>query len=243
MQRRRAQPRQGGRGGGKGKKVITLNRSTKSSLHKIENAWGAARSAKAAGKLAVDPDEAIQKAANGIFNKITKKSFAKLTDQLLQIGINSTKRMTLVLDALFERALDFHEQCPLYAQVCGRLQTLEVKGDDGKPLNFRELLIAKCVDTFDIVTSEDGVKTQLAGGQGATLSEDQKKAKAKRLLLGFMVCCVFTGKASSFRCLRREAVTHSQVFMGEIYITGIINLSIVTNCIEAILGLCPKGEE
>lgn len=198
MQRRRAQPRQGGRGGGKGKKVITLNRSTKSSLHKIENAWGAARSAKAAGKLAVDPDEAIQKAANGIFNKITKKSFAKLTDQLLQIGINSTKRMTLVLDALFERALDFHEQCPLYAQVCGRLQTLEVKGDDGKPLNFRELLIAKCVDTFDIVTSEDGVKTQLAGGQGATLSEDQKKAKAKRLLLGFMVCCVFTGKASTF---------------------------------------------
>ena len=72
-------------------------------------------------------------------------------------------------------------------QVCKKLQTLAVTGDDGKPLNFRELLIAKCMSTFAIVTSEDGVNKQLAGGQGVTLSEDQKKAKAKRLLLGFMV--------------------------------------------------------
>jgi hypothetical protein len=31
--------------------------------------------------------------------------------------------------------------------------------------------------------------------------------------------------------------------MGEVYITGIINLGIVTNCIETILDMCPNGEE
>jgi hypothetical protein len=180
----------GGRNAGKKGMVIKLNRPSLASLHSTENAWGAGKGAKAAEKAGevADPDAAIQKTANGIFNKITKKSFVKLTDKLIQAGIDSESRMTLVLDALFERALDFHEQCPLYAAVCGRLQTLEVTGDDKKPLNFRELLIAKCIATFDVVTSEEGVKgVALAGGKGATLSESQKKSKAKRLLLGFMV--------------------------------------------------------
>ena len=154
--------------------------------------------------------------ANGILNKITEKTFDALTDQLLKIGIETKRHLVIVLDRLFERALDFHDASKLYARICAKLKTkLEVpdEGENGKAVNFGDLVVQKCETVFGIVTGEDGYKAQIAGGQSLTLSEEQKAAKSKRYLLGFMR------------------------FLGECFIAGLVTMPIVTKSVEETLRL------
>lgn len=145
-------------------------------------------------------DAAVIKRANGILNKLTKKTFHSLCKQLLTCGVTTVSRMNAVLGLIFEKALDQAFFSELYANVCKQMCELSVLDSehDDKKIDFRRLLLQKCEHEFKRVTSAhytsagganpDARKDDGAVPVSAADAEDRLLAefKVKRHLLGFM---------------------------------------------------------
>lgn len=132
-----------------GKKVISLP-SRVEKLEKSENAWNRFGDEEpAAGEEA--KVEFNLKKAQGILNKLTVEKFNKLSDELLQLGVEFPEdSMNSFITRIFEKAVDESFFSGMYADLCYKMASTPKPGDT-KPLlpDFRKTLLNRCQKEFE----------------------------------------------------------------------------------------------
>ncbi|KAK3885631.1 hypothetical protein Pcinc_010165 [Petrolisthes cinctipes] len=147
----------------------------------------------------------------GVLNKLTPEKFHKLSNDILNVGLDSTTLLKGVILLIFEKALDEPKYCSMYAQLCRRLSEEAPNFDppDG-PCTFNRLLLNKCQDEFE---RRRRASEAWEGADGAVLTPEQEeeRAAAKRKMVGNLR------------------------FIGELGKLEIIHESILHRCIQQLL--------
>ncbi|XP_033113712.1 eukaryotic translation initiation factor 4 gamma 3-like isoform X2 [Anneissia japonica] len=140
------------------KKVINSLSSDKE-LRKSENAWKPT-----VGAASTKPDEELQtqdvnRKFTGILNKLTPQNFQKLTNQALELQINTEERLKGVIDLVFEKALSEPNFSVAYAHMCRMLSQIEVPIADkpGQLVQFRKLLLNRCQREFESESQDESL--------------------------------------------------------------------------------------
>ncbi|XP_037786202.1 eukaryotic translation initiation factor 4 gamma 1-like isoform X24 [Penaeus monodon] len=146
----------GGSGRGQSKVIIIpLSTGRETKLKTTENAW------KPSVKESNVNDEEAQtievvKRMRGILNKLTPEKFEKLVGTVNQMPIDTTERLSAVIDLIFEKAVDEQGFSSTYAQMCQVLSKMSVRGEGSDSSNsgksevkFRNLIINKCQKEFE----------------------------------------------------------------------------------------------
>lgn len=104
--------------------------------------------------LSQNRDEIIFRRVRGILNKLTPEKFEKLSDDLLEVELNSDKILKGVIILVFEKALDEPKYSSMYARLCQRLceEAPSANTKDGSLCSFRHLLLNSCKAVFDART-------------------------------------------------------------------------------------------
>ncbi|XP_068244689.1 eukaryotic translation initiation factor 4 gamma 1-like isoform X2 [Palaemon carinicauda] len=156
------QRRPGEPGGGQGSRnrvapgkviVIPLSAGREPKLKTVENAWKPS----VMDSLALTDEQAateeVVKRMRGILNKLTPEKFEKLVGTVKKMPIDTTERLSAVIDLIFEKAVDEQGFSSTYANLCQVLSKMSVRGegnDDGKSdVKFRNLIINKCQKEFE----------------------------------------------------------------------------------------------
>eukprot|EP00123_Amoebidium_parasiticum_P015127 comp22798_c0_seq2/m.35745 comp22798_c0_seq2/g.35745 ORF comp22798_c0_seq2/g.35745 comp22798_c0_seq2/m.35745 type:complete len:1210 (-) comp22798_c0_seq2:692-4321(-) len=134
-------------------------------------------------------DENLFRKMKSLLNKLTLDKFEKLCGQIMALEINTPRRMEGCIVLVFDKALDEPGFASMYADLCKRLSTLEVKVPETpgqsdaekkkKEYNFRRLLLNKCQVEFekerDIPPRQEGVAAE---------DEDIKVVRARLRMFG-----------------------------------------------------------
>ncbi|XP_042241638.1 eukaryotic translation initiation factor 4 gamma 1-like isoform X3 [Homarus americanus] len=146
----------GGGGGRSGQAKIIVIPSTgrESKLKTTENAWKpSVKESKTSEDTKTDE---VVKVMRGILNKLTPEKFARLVDTVKTLPINTTERLSAVIDLIFEKAVDEQGFSSTYAEMCQVLSLMSVRGngmETGNPgkseVKFRNLIINKCQKEFE----------------------------------------------------------------------------------------------
>ncbi|KAK7077492.1 Eukaryotic translation initiation factor 4 gamma 2 [Halocaridina rubra] len=147
----------------------------------------------------------------GVLNKLTPEKFHKLSNDILNVGLDSTTILKGVILLIFEKALDEPKYCSMYAQLCKRLSEEAPNFDppDG-PCTFNRLLLSKCQDEFE---RRRRASEAWDGPEGAVLSPEQEEERA---------------------VARRKMVGNLR-FIGELGKLEIISESILHRCMQQLL--------
>ncbi|XP_055935890.1 eukaryotic translation initiation factor 4 gamma 3-like isoform X2 [Argiope bruennichi] len=180
-----------GRGGEKPRKVISftssLNQNIK--LHESQNAW------KPLHKSEIPPDEKdkLKRSVQGVLNKLTPQKFETLLSQLKGLNIDTEEKLALVIDLIFEKAIDEPNFSVPYANLCKHLALIKVPvSGTGTQVNFRKLLLTKCQKEFeqdrsDELKNEEKMKTLEAADPDKRkelqfeYEEEEKKIRYRQL--------------------------------------------------------------
>ncbi|XP_029938432.1 eukaryotic translation initiation factor 4 gamma 3-like [Salarias fasciatus] len=91
-------------------------------LTKCQNAW---KPTMKRSMPETDPEklktEDLLRKVRAILNKLTLERFSQLVEQLLGLSIDSTERLTGIMDLVFEKAIDEPSFSVMYGQLCHRL--------------------------------------------------------------------------------------------------------------------------
>lgn len=101
----------------------------------------------------------------GILNKLTPEKFEKLSDDLLEVELNSDKILKGVIFLVFEKALDEPKYSSMYARLCQRLceEAPTANTKDGSQCTFRHLLLNTCKAEFEARTEHKVDKRKSLG--------------------------------------------------------------------------------
>ncbi|XP_066968480.1 eukaryotic translation initiation factor 4 gamma 1-like isoform X4 [Macrobrachium rosenbergii] len=157
QQRRPGEPGGGqvsrGRGGPGKVIVIPLSAGREPKLKTVENAWKPSVMDNKAVSDEQAATEEVVKRMRGILNKLTPEKFEKLVGTVKLMPIDTTERLSAVIDLIFEKAVDEQGFSSTYANLCQVLSKMSVRGegtDDGKSdVKFRNLIINKCQKEFE----------------------------------------------------------------------------------------------
>ncbi|KAK3893614.1 hypothetical protein Pcinc_002575 [Petrolisthes cinctipes] len=150
-------------GGGRGPKVISIPLSTgrDAKLKTTENAWKPSPKEKKTVDSKAETDEVV-KLMRGILNKLTPEKFDKLVGSVKVLPIDTTERLSAVIDLIFEKAVEEQSFSSTYAKMCQVLSLMSVQGNGNESSNsgksevkFRNLIINKCQKEFEKDNTED----------------------------------------------------------------------------------------
>ncbi|KAK3869310.1 hypothetical protein Pcinc_025358 [Petrolisthes cinctipes] len=150
-------------GGGRGPKVISIPLSTgrEAKLKTTENAWKPSAKDKKSIDSKAETDVVV-KLMRGILNKITPEKFDKLVGSVKVLPIDTTERLSAVIDLIFETAVKEQRYLSSYAKMCKVLSLMSVRGNENESSNsgksevkFRNLIINKCQKEFEKDNTED----------------------------------------------------------------------------------------
>jgi len=146
----------------------------------------------------------------GVLNKITPEKFHKLSQDILNVGLDSTIILKGVILLIFEKALDEPKYCSMYAQLCKRLSESSPNFDppDG-PCTFNRLLLSKCQDEFE--KRRRDAQNWDGDEQILTPEEEEQRSVARRKMVGNLR------------------------FIGELGKLEIIHESILHRCVQQLL--------
>lgn len=146
----------------------------------------------------------------GVLNKITPEKFHKLSQDILNVGLDSTLILKGVILLIFEKALDEPKYCSMYAQLCKRLSESSPNFDppDG-PCTFNRLLLSKCQDEFE--KRRRDAQNWDGDEQILTSEEEEQRSVARRKMVGNLR------------------------FIGELGKLEIIHESILHRCVQQLL--------
>lgn len=145
----------------------------------------------------------IFRRVRGILNKLTPDKFRKLGNDILGVGLDSSRILKGVILLIFEKALDEPKYSSMYAQLCKRLSEQAPNFDPSNaPCTFRRLLLSKCQDEFENRSRAtdvfDNAERQL------TAEEEEQRHIAKRKMLGNIK---FIGELGKLEILH-ESILH-----------------------------------
>jgi len=114
-------------------------------LKKSENAWSRPNKSDATEE---ERRALLLMKVNGLLNKITEETFTVLSDQILNLGIDSADTMEGVISMVYEKALLEPGYSSMYAELCSKLSQLKIS-KDGQERTFRSLLLSRCQEKFE----------------------------------------------------------------------------------------------
>jgi len=140
----------GRRDGGKGGKGGFMDIGPIKPLEKRDDAWNPQHKSKD------QTDEAVklERATKALLNKFTPEKFDKLTEQFLDLDINTRTDMVSVIDQIFDKALFEPIFGEMYSRLCTRCaekfpEFPDEQNPEAKPHTFKRLLLNKCQEEFE----------------------------------------------------------------------------------------------
>lgn len=126
----------------------------------------------------------------GILNKLTPEKFKKLSNDLLDLQLDSRKILNGVIILIFDKALDEPKYSSMYAQLCKQVckQLCSIKQKEtGNTENetccvFRLLLLNKCKQEFD--NRSQATEAFEIYGPNMSPEEEERRQIAKLKMLG-----------------------------------------------------------
>lgn len=158
----------------------------------------------------------------GILNKLTPEKFAKLSNDLLHVELDSDVILKGVIFLIFEKALDEPKYSSMYAQLCKRLSDEVAHFEPRKSLvesqksqsTFTFLLLNKCKDEFE---NRSKASEAFENQDDLGPEEEERRQLAKRKMLGNIK------------------------FIGELGKLGIVSETILHRCIQQLLEKKRRG--
>ncbi|KAG1714650.1 Eukaryotic translation initiation factor 4 gamma 2 [Nymphon striatum] len=159
----------------------------------------------------------IFRGVRGILNKLAPEKFPKLSDELLNIGLDSALILKGVIILIFEKALEEPKYSTLYSQLCRKL--CDLSPDFSEPVRnstpnrgnstFRRLLLKKCQDEFENRSKATEDFDKKVGPLSP--DEEEQRSIAKHKMLGNIT------------------------FIGELGKQGLLPEKIIHECIKTLL--------
>ncbi|XP_033339349.2 N-acetyltransferase 1 isoform X2 [Megalopta genalis] len=167
-------------------------------------------------------NDLIFRKVRGILNKLTPEKFAKLSNDLLNVELNSDLILKGVIFLIFEKALDEPKYSSMYAQLCKRLSDEAANFEPRKALiesqkgqsTFTFLLLNKCRDEFE---NRSKASEAFESQDELAPEEEERRQVAKRKMLGNIK------------------------FIGELGKLGIVSEPILHRCIQQLLEKKRRG--
>ncbi|KAF2351270.1 MIF4G-like type 3 [Trinorchestia longiramus] len=95
--------------------------------------------------LSQDQNEVIFRKIRGLLNKLTPETFDKLSNEILNVGLNARVVLEELILLIFQKALDEPKYCSMYAQLCKRLSEDAPNFDPpNTACTFNRLLLKQC---------------------------------------------------------------------------------------------------
>ena len=214
------------------KKIIPVAPLQDVKLHTTENAWKPELKKKSASDLDEEAKTAeLLKTFRGYLNKITPQKYHVIEEKIRLLTIDTEERLTLILNLIFDKAVDEPAFCIQYANLCKYLNTLKVskineKGES-ESVGFWRLLLTKCQQQFerdiyadiDIEARLEGIAECIDADKKRSLEAefDEEKRRARKKSLGNMK------------------------LIGELYRLDMLNVKIMISCVQRLLS--PIEEE
>ncbi|CAG7820950.1 unnamed protein product [Allacma fusca] len=102
--------------------------------------------------LPENSDDVKFRKVRAILNKLTPQTFDKLSDEVINIGLDSPVLLKGFILLIFEKALQEPKYVCMYAQLCKKLNKKVPNFDPPNPeytTTFRRLLLSKCQDEYE----------------------------------------------------------------------------------------------
>lgn len=129
-------------------------------------------------------DSTIDYEVRGILNKITPEKFDKLSQELLNLGLESQDVLKRVLLLILDKALDDYKYCCMYAKLCKVIN--ENLSDYYKQTNqkniFKILLLLKCKGGFE--NRRKKFESFENKNEPLSIDDEERRAIAKQKMLG-----------------------------------------------------------
>ena len=145
----------------------------------------------------------------GLLNKLTPETFNKLSNELLNVGLNARAVLGGLILLIFQKALDEPKYCSMYAQLCKRLSEEAPNFDEQLPCTFNRLLLKQCQEEFEKRRSSKECWSE--DGSVISPEEEDQRQTSRRKMVGNLR------------------------FIGELGKLQIIQKSILYHCIEELL--------
>ncbi|XP_077998892.1 eukaryotic translation initiation factor 4 gamma 3-like isoform X2 [Glandiceps talaboti] len=131
--------------------ISSASLGTEVKLRTTENAWKPAqKKTDAVDGPAKTKTEELYKKVTSILNKLTPQKFQTLTQQVMDLPIDTEDKLKGVIDLVFEKAISEPGFSVAYANMCRCLMSIKVPTEDGKSVvNFRKLLLIRCQKEFE----------------------------------------------------------------------------------------------
>ncbi|XP_067049719.1 eukaryotic translation initiation factor 4 gamma 1-like isoform X3 [Acropora muricata] len=183
------------------KKVIELpSMQQQPDLKRVDNRWVRPSEVTKGGNEEEAKTQELFRKVRGILNKLTPQKFQTLTQQIIDLDIDTQERLEGAIDLIFAKAIDEATFSVAYAKMCQFLVSENKKvvvEKDGvkKDISFRKILLNRCQKEFEKENSiEKTINEKLADlvNQGLNEEELQKRKsdledqvhQAKRRTLG-----------------------------------------------------------
>ncbi|XP_055935271.1 eukaryotic translation initiation factor 4 gamma 3-like isoform X2 [Argiope bruennichi] len=199
----------------------SLNTNVK--LHKSPNPWKPLR----LSEIPLDEKDKLKRNVLSILNKLTRQKFETLLSQLKGLNIDTIEKLALVIDLIFEKAIDEPNFSVPYANLCKHLALIKVpfSGTSGAQVNFRKLMLTKCQKEF-----EQDRKDELKTEEKMKSLEAADPDKRKELQLEYEE--------------EEEEIRYRQLgnirFVGELFKLGMLIGPVMRECIKKLLS---QGDE
>ncbi|KAL3931794.1 MAG: hypothetical protein SGPRY_000977 [Prymnesium sp.] len=186
-------------------------------LLQSDNRW------KPADHSKVDDLEKLLRTTKALLNKFTPEKLAKLTEQFLELEINSRSDMVAVIDLVFDKALFEPIFGYMYAELCVRCAEKFPEFKDelnptAKPHTFKRLLLNKCQEEFE---KENNIASAMADLPEDATAEDREMLRKRT-------------KARMLGNIR---------FIGELYKKKMLTEKIMHECLIKLLGEVENPDE
>ncbi|GIY74246.1 eukaryotic translation initiation factor 4 gamma 3 [Caerostris extrusa] len=119
----------------------------------------------------------LKRNIQGVLNKLTPQKFETLVGQVKNLNIDNEEKLSLVIDLVFEKAVDEPNFSVPYANLCKHLALIKVPvAGSSSHVNFRKLLLTKCQKEFEVdrTDTDPWVKVEID-------EEEEKKIRYRQL--------------------------------------------------------------
>ena len=193
--------------------------------------------------------ELVERAVKDLLNKLTMKTFASISDQIIAWANKSEKKkdartLIQVIRLVFEKATDEATWSEMYARLCRKMmeqistnvQDDGIRNPEGKPITggqlFRKYLLNQCQEDFERgwVAKE---ATAAAAATKAFEDEAGKAASTKTTEGGFGEIVLYSDEYYAAQKAKRQGLIR---FIGELFKLQMLTERIMHECVKKLLG-------
>ena len=208
----------GGRrvGGSKSKMTKSFSTEQLSGSNILEPTAGRWEPPSAKFKRDASEDQIILSKVKGYLNKITEAKFEVLSNKIIFIALETIELLEGAIKLVFDKAVTEPKFCTMYAELCRKLsEKSPVFERDGKPVNFKRLLLNRCQEEFEGSFTKTPKKS--------TPPEEELTPDDKL-------------KIEEEEFLQKKRMLGNITFIGELYKLNMLTEKIMHECITRLLG-------